>query len=45
MPPIEYTKRAALQAGHIWGKTTEAEPSTPSPQDWGWTLTEDGWQP
>ena len=32
----EHTKRAAYQAGYVWGQMLVAEPELPSPSDWGW---------
>jgi hypothetical protein len=42
---VEHTKRASYQAGHCWGQALLPQPQLPSPQDWGWTHTSDGWQP
>ncbi|KAK3737278.1 hypothetical protein QZH41_007347 [Actinostola sp. cb2023] len=42
---LEHTKRAAYQAGHCWGQTLTASPILPSPDEWGWTLKADVWQP
>jgi hypothetical protein len=44
---LQHVKRAAYQAGHIWGKAHIADPSLPSPSEWGWEkTTEDGqWTP
>ncbi|KXJ15587.1 hypothetical protein AC249_AIPGENE10320 [Exaiptasia diaphana] len=42
---LEHTKRACYQGGHCWGQALTSQPQLPSPQDWGWTQTSDGWQP
>ena len=42
---IQHTKRAAYQGGHCWSQALITRPQLPSPQDWGWTWTTDGWQP
>lgn len=42
---LEHTKRASLQAGHCWGQALKLQPKLPSPGDWGWTQTANGWQP
>ena len=42
---IEHAKRAAYQAGHIWGQVMVAVPELPSPGDWGWKRKETaGWE-
>jgi hypothetical protein len=41
----EHTKRTALQAGHCWGQCLVVRPQLPSPEEWGWVMTSDGWQP
>ena len=41
----EHTKRATLQAGHYWGQCLVVRPQLPSPEEWGWIMTSDGWQP
>ena len=43
--PYEHTKRTALQAGHCWGQCLVASPQLQSPEEWGWVMTSDGWQP
>ena len=35
---IEHTKRAAYQAGHIWGNTIIPSPELPETIMWGWKL-------
>ncbi len=43
---LQHTKRAAYQAGHIWGQTLIANPELPTPSDWGYKKTPSGeWQP
>ena len=42
---LEHCKRAAYQGGHIWGQTLTLNPEFPSPLEWGWRLTEHGWNP
>lgn len=37
----EHVKRAAFQAGHIWGQSLIKEPESKSPSDWGWMKQED----
>ena len=32
----EHIKRAAYQAGHVWGQTLICEPIIPAPAEWGW---------
>ena len=43
----QHIKRAAYQAGHVWGQTLVAEPKLPTPACWGWEKGEDdsGWTP
>ena len=36
---LQHIKRAALQAGHIWGQALVAKPTLPSPADWDGRLT------
>lgn len=40
----EHSKRAAYQAGIIWGQTTDPNPQISSPAQWGWTARGDIWQ-
>lgn len=42
---LEHVKRAAYQAGHIWGQALIPCPGVPSPQDWGWTFDDGLWRP
>lgn len=35
---LQHVKRAAYQAGYVWGQTLEANPTLPSPSEWGWKL-------
>ena len=39
---IEHAKRAAYQAGHVWGQMLVTDPDLPSPGDWGWKKNETG---
>ena len=39
----EHAKRAAYQAGLIWGQATISSPEASSPMDWGWMKTKDKW--
>ena len=42
----QLVKRASFQAGYIWGQALIANPSLPSPGDWGWKKDADGkWTP
>ena len=41
---IEHTKRAAYQAGHIWAQMLVTVPKLPSPGEWGWQETNNGWE-
>ena len=42
---IQHLRRAVLQSGHIWSQALVAHPVLPSPDKWGWTAVDDGWQP
>ena len=41
----QHVKRAAFQAGHVWGRTLDPIQELPSAADWGWHLSSDGWTP
>ena len=43
----QHIKRAAYQAGHVWGQTLIGQPEIPSPDCWGWEKGEgdSGWTP
>ena len=41
---LQHTKRAAYQAGCIWGQATQCKPQEESPADWGWTKVGAQWQ-
>lgn len=41
---VEHVKRAAYQAGCIWGQCTEKEMTTESPSDWGWKECDGQWK-
>jgi len=40
---LQHTKRAAFQAGHIWGQCLVPKPFVPSPDDWGWEKCDGEW--
>ena len=40
---MQHTKRAAFQAGHIWGQCLVLKPFVPSPGDWGWEKCDGEW--
>lgn len=40
----EHAKRAAYQAGHIWGQSVIREPETECPSGWGWSKEDDKWK-
>jgi hypothetical protein len=42
---LEHCKRATYQGGHIWSQTLKLHPVLPSPLEWGWKKTENGWDP
>lgn len=41
----EHCKRAAFQAGHIWGQSLLCSPILPSPSHWGWHQKDRTWLP
>ena len=41
----QHVKRAAFQAGQVWGRTLHPMQELPSATDWGWNLSSDGWIP
>ena len=43
----QHVKRAAYQAGHIWGQSLIGMPETPSPSLWGWQRQDENspWTP
>ena len=41
----QHVRRAAYQAGHIWGQALIPNPTLPSPSDWGWVKQEEKWCP
>ena len=41
----QHMKRAAYQAGHVWGQSLVAIQEFPSPEDWGWQTANDEWTP
>ena len=42
---VQHVHRAILQAGYIWGQTLISQQDVPSPTNWGWEKSEDGWVP
>ena len=41
----QHMKRAAYQAGHVWGQGLEPMQELPSPAEWGWQQSPEGWSP
>jgi len=41
---LEHTKRAAFQAGYIWGQCLVPKPFVPSPGDWSWEKCDGQWR-
>ena len=41
----QHVRRAAYQAGHVWGRTLDPIQELPSAAEWGWHLSSDGWTP
>ena len=39
---LQHAKHASFQAGHVWGQAMIADPSLPSPSEWGWQKDNDG---
>ena len=37
----QHVRRAAYQAGHIWGQSLVADPVVPPPEQWGWKRVDD----
>ena len=35
---FQHSKRAAYQAGHIWGTASKPDQKLPNPTDWGWII-------
>ena len=42
---VQHVHRAAFQAGYIWGQALVIQQQLPSPSNWGWEKTQDGWMP
>ena len=42
---LEHLKRAVYQAAHVWSQALDPSPKLPSPENWGWQLTESVWKP
>ena len=40
----EHAKRAAFQAGHIWGQSVVLDPALPCPSKWGWLKDGNKWK-
>lgn len=40
----EHAKRAAFQAGHIWGQSVVRDPELPCPSKWGWLKDGNKWK-
>ena len=40
----EHAKRAAFQAGHIWGQSIVRQPELPCPSKWGWVKDGRKWK-
>ena len=36
-------ERAAYQAGYCWAQMVIKAPELPSPNEWGWKKTDEGW--
>ncbi len=41
----QHVRRAAFQAGHVWGRSLDSIQELPSASDWGWFRFSDGWVP
>lgn len=41
----QHAKRAAYQAGQLWGKADQLEQTLTSPQNWGWRQLDNAWEP
>ena len=41
----QHVNRAAYQAGHVWGQALEPMQELPSPSEWGWQQSPEGWSP
>ena len=41
---LQHAKRAAYQAGHIWGQCVLRDPELPCPSRWGWHKEDDRWR-
>ena len=42
---MQHVRRAVFQAGFIWGQTLICQQEVPSPAEWGWEESENGWVP
>ena len=43
-PPTQHTRRVLYQTG-IWTPCTQAQPTIPSPEEFGWTMESGHWMP
>ena len=41
---LQHTKRAAYQAGCVWGQATQCQPQPENPAEWGWQKSGEAWQ-
>ena len=41
----QHIKRAAYQPGHVWGQALKPMQELPSPAEWGWQQSPEGWFP
>ena len=41
----QHVRRAAFQAGHVWGRSLDSIQELPTASDWGWLKSSDGWVP
>ncbi len=43
---LQHVRRAAFQAGHVWGQALISNPNLPCPSQWGWRKDSNGkWEP
>ena len=42
---LQHVKIALYQGGYCWGQATTLMAVLPSPSEWGWLQTADGWKP
>ena len=41
----QHVRRAVFQAGYVWGQALISQQDIPSPTEWGWEQSENGWIP